>query len=134
MIRSEIESVARKWISLWSVPIDWDLFDLVHSKNFEDKSSAGREPSKQGFAKGLQELFNAFPDLITRIEDMVVDEERQRAAIRWSSIGTNTRKFLGIGPTFRQTSITGIEIIEVSNAQITKRWGEWDISGHQESE
>jgi steroid delta-isomerase-like uncharacterized protein len=131
MTRSELEDLTRRWISLWSVPTDWKLFDQIHSEDFEDMSPAGREPSKQAFAKGLQELIEAFPDLSTRVEDMIVDETAQRVAVRWSSIGTNRRKFLGVGPTHHQTSITGIEIIEVSNGQITKRWGEWDISGHR---
>jgi steroid delta-isomerase-like uncharacterized protein len=131
MTRSELEDLTRRWISLWSVPTDWKLFDQIHSEDFEDMSPAGREPSKQALAKGLQELIEAFPDLSTRVEDMIVDETAQRVAVRWSSIGTNRRKFLGVGPTHHQTSITGIEIIEVSNGQITKRWGEWDISGHR---
>jgi steroid delta-isomerase-like uncharacterized protein len=131
MTRSELEDVTRRWISLWCAPIDWKLFDQIHSEDFEDMSSAGREPSKQAFAKGLQKLIEAFPDLSTRVEDIIVDETVQRVAVRWSSIGTNRRKFLGVGPTYRQTTITGIEIIEVSNGQITKRWGEWDISGHR---
>lgn len=131
MTRSELEDITRRWISLWSAPTDWKLFDQIHSEDFEDMSPADREPSKQAFAKGLRELIEAFPDLSTKIEDMVVDETIQRVAVRWSSVGTNRRKFLGIGPTNRQTSITGIEIIEVSNGQITKRWGEWDISGHR---
>jgi len=131
MTRSELEDVTRRWISLWCAPADWKLFDQIHSEDFEDMSPAGREPSKQAFAKGLQELIEAFPDLSTRVEDLIVDETTQRVAVRWSSIGTNRSKFLGVGPTHRQTSITGIEIIEVSNGQITKRWGEWDISGHR---
>jgi steroid delta-isomerase-like uncharacterized protein len=131
MKRSELEDVTRKWISLWCAPVDWELFDRLHSDDFEDMSSAGREPSKQAFAMGLKQLIDAFPDLQTKVEDMVVDELRQRVAVRWSSVGTNKRMFLGIGPTNRKTTITGIEIIEISNGCIRKRWGEWDISAHQ---
>mgnify|MGYP000577910624 FL=1 len=28
------------------------------------------------------------------------------------------------------TPITGIEIIEIQDGQIIRRWGEWDISAH----
>ncbi len=131
MTRTELEDVTRKWISLWCAPTDWKLFDQLHSDDFEDMSSAGREPSKQAFALGLKQFIDAFPDLATKVEDMIVDELVQRVAVRWSSVGTNKLTFLGTGPTNRKTSITGIEIIEISNGRIRKRWGEWDISTHQ---
>jgi predicted ester cyclase len=96
-------------------------------------SPAGRDASKRGFALGLKQLVDAFPDLVTKVEDMVVDEKAQRVAVRWSSVGTNRLCFLGTGPTNRKTLITGIEIIEISEGRITRRWGEWDITAHQTS-
>jgi steroid delta-isomerase-like uncharacterized protein len=133
MTRSELEEVTRKWISLWCVPVDWKLFDRLHSDDFEDMSPAGRDWSKQDFAWGLRQLVDAFPDLVTKVEDMIVDQKAQRVAVRWSSVGTNKLAFLGTGPTDRKTPISGIEIIEISNGQIRKRWGEWDITAHQEN-
>ena len=131
MMRSELEDITRRWISLWCAPTDWELFDQLHSDDFEDMSPAGRDTSKRGFALGLKQLDDAFPDLATKVEDMVVDEQAQRVAVRWSSMGTNKRRFLGVGPTNRKTHITGIEIIEILDGRITRRWGEWDITAHQ---
>jgi steroid delta-isomerase-like uncharacterized protein len=128
--RTELESLATQWISLWCVPVDWKLFDRLHAEGFEDCSAAGRAPTKQGFADGLRELVRAFPDLQTRVEQLVVDVENSCVAVRWSARGTNKANFLGIGPTERLTSITGIEIIEIKKSQIVRRWGEWDISAH----
>ena len=129
--RVELEELTRRWISLWCAPVDWALFDQLHADDFEDMSPAGREPSRQAFAESLRQLIEVFPDLTTRVEDMVVDEAAQRVAVRWSAVGTNNLAFLGIGPTHRETPITGIEIIEITNGRITKRWGEWDISAHR---
>jgi steroid delta-isomerase-like uncharacterized protein len=131
--RAELENIATQWISLWCVPVDWKLFDRLHADAFEDCSAAGRAPTKQGFADGLRELVRAFPDLQTRIEQLVVDLENSRVAVRWSARGTNRAAFLGIGPTERLTSITGIEIIEIKQGQVIRRWGEWDISAHMAS-
>ncbi|OGK12372.1 MAG: hypothetical protein A2W80_09520 [Candidatus Riflebacteria bacterium GWC2_50_8] len=132
MTRSELEDATRQWISLWCSPTDWELFDQLHSDDFEDMSSAGREPSKQAFGLGLKQLLGAFPDLATKVEDIIIDELAQRVAVRWSSVGTNKLGFMGIGPTNRRTLITGIEIVEISNGRIRKRWGEWDISAMTE--
>jgi steroid delta-isomerase-like uncharacterized protein len=130
--RSELEKIARQWISLWCLPTDWGLFDRLHAEDFQDRSPAGRGSSKEAFASGLRQFAEIFPDLVTRVEDLVVDEAAGRVAVRWSAEGTNRRRFLGVGPTHRKTTITGIEIIEVAGGRIVCRWGEWDIGAHRD--
>lgn len=132
MTCSELEDVTRQWISLWCAPVDWPLFDQLHADDFQDLSPAERAPSKQDFAAGLRQLVEAFPDLATRVEDLLVDELTQRVAVRWSAVGVNRLKFLGVGPTGRKTPMTGIEIVEIADGRIKKRWGEWDFSAHRE--
>jgi len=132
MNRMELEEVTRQWISLWCAPTDWTLFDKLHAENFEDCSPAGRSADKRAYAAALDELIAAFPDLQTRVEDLVVDEYRQQVAVRWSAKGTNRLKYLTIGPTNRLTHMQGIEIIELQTGLLTRRWGEWDISDHHE--
>jgi steroid delta-isomerase-like uncharacterized protein len=128
--REELEHIARQWITLWCVPVDWGLYYRLHAENFEDCSPAGRPNDKAGFAGGLAAFVAAFPDLQTSVEDLVVDETRSMVTVRWSAAGTNRVEFLGIGPTGRLTTITGIEIIEIHDGQIIRRWGEWDILNH----
>ena len=132
MTRADLEAVTRQWISLWNAPVDWASFDRLHADDFEDLSPAGRGSSREAFAKGLADLMQAFPDLATRVEDILVDERAQRVAVRWSAKGTNVLPFVGAGPTDRLTPITGIEIIEIANGRIRKRWGEWDITAHRD--
>jgi steroid delta-isomerase-like uncharacterized protein len=129
--RAELEAVARDWISLWCAPVDWALFDRLHSEDFEDCAAAGRDTTKEAFAGGLVELTAVFPDLQTKVEDLVVDEAAGRVAVRWSSLGTNRETFMGIEPTGEKIPIAGIEIIEVRDGQIVRRWGEWDITAHR---
>ncbi len=131
-LRTELESTARRWISLWCTPVDWDLFDRLHSPDFEDHSAAGRPSTKEAFAAALAELVRVFPDLKTTVDDLVVDEATGRVAVRWSAEGTNRATFLGRGPTGKKTPITGIEIIDVRDGRIVRRWGEWDITAHTE--
>ena len=131
--RAELEAIARQWISLWCAPVDWALFDRLHAEDFKDCAAAGRAPTKQAFAAALAELIRAFPDLRPTVEDVVVDEAAGRVAVRWSSVGTNREALMGTGPAGRKTCITGIEIIEVRDGQIVRRWGEWDISAHTDA-
>jgi len=122
--------VAEQWISLWCAPVDWELFDRLHSPDFEDCSAADRATTKEAFAAALAELVRAFPDLTTTVDDLVVEEAAGRVAVRWTAEGTNRETFMGRGPTGKKTPITGIEIIEVRDGRIVRRWGEWDITAH----
>jgi len=128
--REALALIARKWISLWTVPVDWAAFDALHADDFEDVSSAGRPGTREGFARGLRELVDGFPDLHARVEDLVIDLEQRRIAVRWSAEGTNRACYMGVGPTNKSTRITGIEIIEIRDDRIVRRWGEWDITDH----
>ncbi|MDD5718123.1 MAG: ester cyclase, partial [Candidatus Krumholzibacteria bacterium] len=109
--REDLADIARQWISLWTAPVDWPRFDRLHAEDFEDCSSAGRPTTKQAFADALTAFVAAFPDLSTQVDDLVIDPQTQRVAVRWSAAGTNRQCYLGIGPTQRPTRITGIEII-----------------------
>ncbi len=129
--RDALAAIASRWISLWCVPIDWSVFRSLHADDFEDRASAGRPATRDGFAQGLAELVRAFPDLQTRVEDLVIDEAASKVAVRWSATGTNRGRYLGIGPTNRRTALSGIEIIEVRDGRVVRRWGDWDPSGHR---
>ena len=128
--REDMIWVVKEWISLWNPPVDWDKFDALHAEDFKDYTPAGRAGTKKGFAQGLKEFTSAFPDLRTRVEDIIVDESRKMAAVRWSASGTNRKNYLGVGPTNKKTTITGIEIVEIRWGRVSRRWGEWDISDH----
>ncbi len=96
--RTELESIARQWISLWSAPVVWQFFERLHADRFEDCASAGRPNTKQAFGKGIAKLIGAFPDLATWVEDLVVEESMGRVAVRWSSVGTKRAAYFGVGP------------------------------------
>lgn len=128
--REELVRIARDWVTLWRAPVDWARFDALHADDFVDHASAGRPGTKAGFAQGLAAMVEAFPDLVTTVEDLLVDETRSRVAVRWKAVGTNRGRYLGVGPTNRLTTITGIEIVGIEDGRVVERWGEWDISGH----
>jgi steroid delta-isomerase-like uncharacterized protein len=126
----DLEAIAKRWVSLWSGTVDWALFDAIHDDDFHDESSAGRPATKEGFAAGLRAFVAAFPDVTTTVEDLVVDTRTRKVAVRWKAVGTNATAYLGVGPTRRLTTITGIEIVEIRGERVVRRWGEWDITGH----
>lgn len=129
--REQLAAIATRWVSLWTAPVDWALFDALHDDDFEDCASAGRDATKAAYAEGVREFIAAFPDARTQVDDLVVDVERQQVAVRWSTMGTNRLPYLGTGPTHRETRIRGIEIVQIARGRIRRRWGEWDIGDHR---
>src|SRR5258708_19951742 len=116
--RQDLIATATKWLSLWNTPVDWALFDSIHSEAFEDCASSGRPTTKQGFAEGLAHLARAFPDLRTMLQSLVIDEQNSTVAVRWSGRGTNVERFLEIGPPNRATEIRAIGIIQIPLPQL----------------
>jgi steroid delta-isomerase-like uncharacterized protein len=66
----------------------------------------------------------AFPDLVTTIDDIVVDGDR--AAVRWHSVGTHQHGFLGVPPTRRQVEVRGATFARFEGERIVEEFVTWD--------
>jgi steroid delta-isomerase-like uncharacterized protein len=126
--RPAFANIARRWISLWQ-GADLAGFDDLHAPDFIDHSPSGRTPGRAGFLAGIVELYRAFPDFHGTIEDLVVDSDSGKVAVRWTAVGTHEGTFLGIPGTGTQVDFAGIEIIRVADGKVVERWGEWDDLG-----
>jgi steroid delta-isomerase-like uncharacterized protein len=122
----ELTRIVRQWIEQGWQHGDPSVVDQLHAPDFVDHDPGGRSPDNQGFKEGIVALYQAFPDLRARIEDLVVDVAAGTVAVRWSATGTHTHPYLGAPPTGRRTSFKGIEIVRIRDGRITERWGEWD--------
>jgi steroid delta-isomerase-like uncharacterized protein len=94
----------------------------------EDLSTPNIMP---GIPKGLEGakaahriMIAGFPDYQTTIEDMVA--EGNKVAVRIRMTGTHTGTFMGIPPTGKQITFTGIYIVRIANGKIVEHWGEED--------
>lgn len=117
--------MAEHWIEAWQKRQIY-ILDELHSDDFVDHDSAGRLPDKAGFKQGLIELYAAFPDFQAAVEDLIVDSENCKVAVRWTATGTHSGEFLGIPSSQRKIRFKGIEIIKIREGAIVERWGEWD--------
>jgi predicted ester cyclase len=69
-------------------------------------------------------MLAGFPDYQTIIDDLIAEDDKVVARITMS--GTNTGSFMGIPPTGKHVSFTGIYIATIANAKIVEHWGEED--------
>ena len=80
--------------------------------------------SRDEFVAILQERHEAFPDLVTKIDDVIVD--RDRVAYRWSSVGHHGGIYLGVPPTGRLVTASGITISRMRDGKIAEDWASWN--------
>ena len=73
-------------------------------------------------------LFAAFPDAQRTVEDQLTDEY-QNVVTRWTVTGTHQGEFMGIAPTGKQITITGISIHRIAGGKIVEEWRQWDSLG-----
>ena len=69
----------------------------------------------------------AFPDAQRTIDDQLADD--YRVVTRWTYTGTHQGQFMGIAPTGKRITITGISIHSINNGKIFEEWEEWDTLG-----
>ena|SRR5687768_17469083 len=69
-------------------------------------------------------MLAGFPDYQTIIEDMIAEGDKVVARIKMT--GTHAGEFIGIQPTGKQVTFTGIYIVRIANGKIVEHWGEED--------
>jgi steroid delta-isomerase-like uncharacterized protein len=94
--------------------------DYVGHDSGSPEPVRGREALKRFFAGQRA----AIADLQSRIEDLVAAGDR--VVVRWTTAGTQQGELLGVPPTGRRVTLTGISILRVAGEQIAEEWTTWD--------
>jgi steroid delta-isomerase-like uncharacterized protein len=89
----------------------------------------GTVQGKAAFEKVFTTILNGFPDLKVTPEKIVADDDENLVATRYSWQGTHTGEFLGVPPTGRAVTVTGISIYRVANGKIVEEWFQQDMLG-----
>ena len=107
------------------------LIDEICDTNwtFHDRSYPQREwPRGPEGAKQLVNLYRAaFPDLQFTYEDQIAEGDKVVSC--WTARGTHKGDLMGIPPTGKQATITGITIMRIANGKIAEDWANFDVFG-----
>lgn len=82
---------------------------------------SGAEGTKAYFGMFLA----AFPNTQMTVEDQVA--EGDKVVTRWTARGTHTGELMGIPPTGKQVTVTGIGLDRIAGGRIVEEWGEFDM-------
>lgn len=69
----------------------------------------------------------AFGGLHVTVEDMIA--EGDKVTCRFTARGVHTGEFMGVPPTGKAITMTGIEIFRIENGKIAELWGEANLMG-----
>jgi steroid delta-isomerase-like uncharacterized protein len=107
----------------------YDAIDELVAPKFvnHDPSVTEDMTGPEGIRQLAETYRTAFPDLKVKIEEQIA--ERDRVATRWSARGTHRGPLLGIDPTGKESSVTGITIDRIENGKIVESWNNWDTLG-----
>lgn len=125
--RRELQAITERWIETGWRRGDADGLRAMYSDDFVDFSSPFAERgTRDDNVRGLRDLYAAFPDFYTEIDDLVIDTDAGKVAVRWTASGTHLGDFFGIAPTGRTVVFHGIETLRIAAGLIVERAGEWD--------
>jgi steroid delta-isomerase-like uncharacterized protein len=86
-------------------------------------------PSLTGGAQNirthLETCRKAFPDLKFTIDDTIA--ERNEVVNHWTVTGTHKGDFLGMPPTNRKATVSGISISRIEGSRIAEMWASWNL-------
>jgi steroid delta-isomerase-like uncharacterized protein len=125
--REQLRDIAKRWVEAGWQRCDTEAVRAMYAPTFVDLGNpSGRPGTTAENVENLAQLYAAFPDFFTTIEDLIIDAEAGKVAVRWSATGTHRGHFLGIPPTGRRITFRGIESLHVEDGLIVERSGEWD--------
>jgi len=108
----------------------WEMFSpngIAHGLGGDATAIRGPE----GFAAFHESFVGGFPNLKVSIEDVIA--EGDRVAVRWRASGTLSGTGLGLAPTNRQMSVTGMSFVRIKDGLIVEAWNNFDVLGmHQQ--
>ena len=108
---------------------DLSIVDEVTADNAVNHDPAQPEEARgpEGFKQIIQLYRGAFPDLHIEIEEQFSDGDL--VCTRWSSSGTNDGELMGMPPTGKHATSSGIAIDKIQDGKVVETWNQWDNAG-----
>ena len=123
--------LAREAIRIWSTG-DLGAADEIYAPDYVNHQH--HDPDDPRDLRGVEamkafaaEFREAFPDFRDSIDIQLA--EGDMVATRFTSMGTHRAAFMGVEPTNRELTWTGITIDRISEGKIVESWANWDMMG-----
>jgi steroid delta-isomerase-like uncharacterized protein len=114
------KAIRRRYHDAWNAG-DTDSLDSIMAPDVVNHSPLqGQAPGIDGFKQAIQWMRAGVPDLTIVIDTTVA--EGDLVATRWTGSGTQSGTLMGIPPTGRQVTVSGIDICRIADGRIVEYW------------
>lgn len=103
------------------------LDELIDPQVVDHSAPAGAPGGIEGARQFASMLLSAFPDAHFVVEDLIA--EGDQVVARLTQSGTHLGIFLGIPPTGKRVTVTGIEIFRLAGGKFVEHWNNYDDLG-----
>jgi predicted ester cyclase len=111
------KAIVRKFIDAYNTH-NLDSLDEFMAPDYVDHTNhVDREGIKQLFTMA----FNAFPDYLETIEDIIAEGDKVWICIKVT--GTNTGEWMGLAPTGKKITAKNVDIYRIVNGKLVEYWG-----------
>jgi steroid delta-isomerase-like uncharacterized protein len=106
------------------------VFDELTASNatFHDPNVPGGKYTGPEGLKQVDQIYRiAFPDARYTINDQIA--EGDKVVTRWTATGTHKGQLMGIAPTNKRVTVTGISIGRYQDGKVVEWWSSYDMLG-----
>ena len=103
------------------------VFDELFAADYLGHDPNGPLHGPEGFKQYFATYRSAFPDTHLTIEDQIA--EGDKVVTRWTATGTHQGPLMGIVPSGKHVTITGITITRIASGKAVEDWVNFDTLG-----
>jgi steroid delta-isomerase-like uncharacterized protein len=127
-LQEQNKAIARRFYEEALNGKNLDIIAELFAANYQAHPPGAPEPLSREAFKQFISLFHAgFPDFHLTFEDEIA--EGDKVVLLITAHGTHQGEFLGIPPTGKPATWTGISISRLADGKIVEQWGEQDFLG-----
>jgi steroid delta-isomerase-like uncharacterized protein len=105
------------------------VIDELASPDYIGHDPTESEPIRgpAGLKASLEKYKTGFSDARVTVDDQIA--EGDRVATRWTGRGTHDGEIIGVAPTGKEVTVSGLTISRVENGLVVEEQTEWDALG-----
>jgi predicted ester cyclase len=105
-----------------------ELADETLAENYIDHSpNQPPQPGPAGFKQRAAIMRSTFGPMVFTVENMLA--EGDFVCFNWVTHGTHSGEFMGVAPTGKPVTMTGINIERGAGGKIVEHWSQFDMLG-----
>ena len=108
---------------------NWTVIDEYVAPGFIGHDPAIPEPIRgiEGIKANFQMYIDGFADARITVDEQIA--EGDIVATRWTGRGTHSGEIMGIAPTGKEVTVSGMTISKLEGGKVIEEWANWDALG-----